>query len=572
MASPSSSFWIEPVDSHRNLRVIRSIFWLVTFCAGFLQAWASRFFVSPDGNCYLDIASAYLRGDWKNAVNAYWSPLFSWLLALTFAVFHPSPYWESTLLHLLNLAGLLVGLRCFEFFFRAFLRARQLRSQSGDATETLPELGWWILGYGLFLSTSLLVSSVTITTPDVWVAVFTFIIAGLVLKIQIHGGGWHWFAALGASLGCAYLTKTFYFPLSFVFLLAAWMATGNPLKTAKQSILALLVFLAIAGPWVVTLSRSKHRATFGDVGKLAFATLIDNIPQPFFWQGEDNTGIPAHPVRQLLKKPRLFEFATPIGGTYPPAYDWSYWMEGVRPHFSRSGQFRALRQSAGTFFQIGLLQIEYGVVLLVLFYLSWGNWDWFLHIREHPYVWLPALIACLSYTIVLVENRYVAPFIPLLWLAALSAFLGTASHLSRRVAIALVLAVVSVTGLRIAKSAVSDFAVSISKRQNMEWTVATELRGLGVMPGDKVAGLSRVAEAHWARLAGVQIVAEIPLGDEGIFWSAAPEEKRKVFEIFATTGASVVVTRNPPIGATEEGWIPLGNTTFYAYRLPRKPI
>jgi hypothetical protein len=96
--------------------MIRGIFWLVTICAGFLQAWASRFWISPDGINYLDIASAYLRGDWNHAVNAYWSPLFSWLLALCFWVFRPSPYWESTLLHLLNFVGLLLALRSFEFF------------------------------------------------------------------------------------------------------------------------------------------------------------------------------------------------------------------------------------------------------------------------------------------------------------------------------------------------------------------------------------------------------------------------------------------------------------------------
>jgi len=91
--------------------------------------------------------------------------------------------------------------------------------------------------------------------------------------------------------------------------------------------------------------------------------MIDQIPQPFFWQGEDATGTPKHPVRQLLSNPRLYEFATPVGGTYPPAYDTSYWMEGVRPHFSLRGLLRILRQSAGTYFQIWLLQLEFGVGL-----------------------------------------------------------------------------------------------------------------------------------------------------------------------------------------------------------------
>ena len=31
-----------------------------------------------DGVSYLDIGDAYFRGDWKAAVNAYWSPVYSW--------------------------------------------------------------------------------------------------------------------------------------------------------------------------------------------------------------------------------------------------------------------------------------------------------------------------------------------------------------------------------------------------------------------------------------------------------------------------------------------------------------
>src|SRR5712664_928654 len=124
MDSGRLSFWIEPADSRRDLRLLRALFWVITFAAGFLQAWAARFWISPDGNNYLDIATAYLRGDWKNAINAYWSPFFSWLLALCLRLFHPAPYWESTLLHLLDFVGLLVALLCFEFFFQSFLRVR----------------------------------------------------------------------------------------------------------------------------------------------------------------------------------------------------------------------------------------------------------------------------------------------------------------------------------------------------------------------------------------------------------------------------------------------------------------
>src|SRR5215469_5403987 len=279
MATAQSWFFNESAHQKKNLQTLRVLAWLITICAGFVQAWASRFWISPDGNSYLDIASAYLHGDWSNAVNAYWSPLFSWLLALSFGVFRPSPFWESTAIHLLNLAGLLLSLRTFEFFFCAFLRLQAKWRSLGEPKETLAEIGWWILGYALFLSTSLLLLSVVNTTPDVWVAVFTYLVAGLILRIAANGGSVRLFIALGFVLGCAYLTKTVYFPLSFLFLLVAWLASRDLRKTLRQAALGFLAFALVAGSWVATLSRAKQRFTFGDVGRLTFVFFYDQLWQ-----------------------------------------------------------------------------------------------------------------------------------------------------------------------------------------------------------------------------------------------------------------------------------------------------
>jgi len=529
--------------------------------------WAERFSMTPDGTCYLDIASAYLRGDWHNAVNSYWSPLFSWLLALALAIFHPTPYWESTLLHLVNFAGSLVALGCFEFFFRSFLRHGKEFASTEDTDHALPELAWWILGYGLFLSTTLFLLPATDTSPDIWVSAITYIVAALILRIRISGGGRRLFALLGFALALAYLTKTIYFPLSFFFLLVAWMAARNFRHAAKQAALALVIFLAVAGPWIFILSQSRHRVTFGDAGKLAFDITVDRIPQPFFWQGENGSGVPRHPVRQLLAHPRVFEFAAPIGGTYPPAFDQPYWMEGVRLRLNLRGPLVVLRQSFGTLFQILQLQLEYAVLLLALFFSVKSRASWRDLLRRQAYLWMPPLVACASYTIVLIEFRYVAPFVLLLWLTAISTFLYARSEVPRRFLLALFFAVFCITGFKAAKFAVSDLLAIRASQQNVDWEVAKGLRNLGLQPGDSVAGLSRVAESQWARLAGLKIVAEIPLGDENVFWIAGPETKQKVFRLFAGTGAKMVVSKNPPPSAINKGWIPLGNTSFYAYRL-----
>jgi hypothetical protein len=141
-------------------------------------------------------------------------------------------------------------------------------------------------------------------------------------------------------------------------------------------------------------------------------------------------------------------------------------------------------------------------------------------------------------------------------------------QLQRPAALALALAILSVTGLRIAKYGISDLLACLAHPQNTDYEIAEGLHNLGIQSGDKVAGFSRVAEAHWARLAGVRIVAEIPRGNEMIFWTAPPDFQRKVLEIVAGTGAKVIVTKDSPFSAINAGWTPLGRTGYYAMRLP----
>lgn len=570
MANAKSALFEQSGNSAKNLRRLRAAAWLITISAGFIQAWASRFSISPDGSSYLDIASAYLNGDRSQVINAFWSPLFSWLLAVCFGIFRPSAYWDTTVIHLLNFVGLLLSLWAFEFFFRTFLRLPGQRYAAQEAEEPLPEFAWWMLGYALFLSTSLLVLTLVNTTPDVFVAVFTYLAAGVLLRIVIEGGGWRLFVVLGFTLGVAYLTKSFYFPMGLVFLLVAWLAAGNRRKTMKQAVMGSLAFALVAGPWVGLLSRAKNRFTFGDAGKLNFAIFYDRIPRFLFWQGENESGIAAHPVRQLLVKPHLYEFGTPIGGSYPPAFDPSYWMEGVRTRFRWRSLLLVLRQSAGTFFQIWALQVEFAVGLLILFFFLPSKLEWFLALRRQFYLWLPPLIACFSYCIVLVEFRYVAPFVLLLWVAGFASLLSVKSQLTRRLAVAVVISALTAACIRIAKSTVSDIAVMLAEPENIDWHVAEGLRSLGVQPGGKVAGLANIGEVHWARLAGVKIVAEIPSGDENAFWTAKPDEEQKVLGVFSSTGAKFVVTKNPPTCAQANGWVQLGDTQFYAYKLLSK--
>jgi len=80
---------------------------------------------------------------------------------------------------------------------------------------------------------------------------------------------------------------------------------------------------------------------------------------------------------------------------------------------------------------------------------------------------------------------------------------------------------------------------------------------------------SKHLETLCASPASVQIVRKFILS-ETIGRIFAARRRTTVFEVFAATGAAVVVTKTPLV-PSGKGWIPLRNTAFYAYRLRPKP-
>jgi hypothetical protein len=70
-------------------------FCLIAIVLGAAEAWTSRFSMNPDGVQYLDNATAYSSGDFHNALNSQWSPLYPWLIAAWFAHSGPARIWNS---------------------------------------------------------------------------------------------------------------------------------------------------------------------------------------------------------------------------------------------------------------------------------------------------------------------------------------------------------------------------------------------------------------------------------------------------------------------------------------------
>ena len=106
-----------------DLSRIRLLFWTIGPALGLLQAVALRNNIDHDAVAYLDMAGGFLHGAHGGhhgaLLNAYWSPLYPFLLA--HAIVFASPYWQATALHLVNFAVYLLVLLYFEFFLKQLL-------------------------------------------------------------------------------------------------------------------------------------------------------------------------------------------------------------------------------------------------------------------------------------------------------------------------------------------------------------------------------------------------------------------------------------------------------------------
>ncbi len=565
-------------------RYARFLFWTGGLALAFLQAWSNRYAMNPDGVSYLDMADAYLRGDWGMAINAQWSPMYSWLLSLAFFLFSPSPFWEFPVAHLVNFIVYIFAAGCFEFLLNEIAANNSVAesTQREVIGKLLPEWGWRVIGYALFIWSSLELISLRVLAPDLLVAGFVYLASGMLLRIRRGDSRYLTFAVFGLVLGFGYLAKAPMFVLAFVFMTMSLVASGNIRKMVPRVLVALLVFLSLSAPFIAAISLTKGRLTFGDSARLNYAWYVNGVPRFAHWQGSDpEKGHPSHPTRKISTSPAIYEFASPFKATYPPWYDPSYWYEGIRPRFELKGQMSLLASVAPIWAGI-LLNVHIGVFTIgfLLFCLTRRSWAGLKDLGAHWVLLVPAVIACFMFSLVNLEPRYVSPFILLSWVAVLPRIrLRVLARSQAVLACAIiVLAAISVAPVvaRTVVSVVRDKPVTSNKKQLQ---VAEALQHMGLGEGDPVASVGDSFRAYWARLARVRIVAEVAskgkeneiiAGDVDSFWADDEAARQKAISVFAGLGAKVVVTDHVPDPAKAAGWERIGDTPYYVYKLANR--
>lgn len=557
---------------------------LTAVALGALHTWAAAtsHSMNADGISYLDIGDAYMRGDWNTAISSVWSPMYSWILGPVMKLVSPPMRWEFPVVQIVNFAIYLLALACFAFFWRQLSDYRRARTEnpSGTSSVSLPEWAWMSLGYILFLVASLHLIEIWSVTPDMLMAAFVYLAAGLIVRIRMGVSTWHTFVLLGAVLGLGYLAKAIMFPISFIFLAVTLLSADSLSWAAPRVLVALVVFLVLSLPFVALVSVAEGEFTVSDVGTLTYARCINRVPYPH-WQGDaPGHGTPEHPSRKIFETPPIYEFGTPIGGTYPISLDPSYWYEGLDVRFDLHRQVDYTLFSALFYFDLFFRQhvgLTFGVLLLYL--VSSRRSLQIVDVTSQWGLVIPALAAFGFYGLVCVAGRYVGVFVVLFWADLLANVRLPESQVSRRLAslvgtlmVALMLVNVIAFNLEGYRGLTGQGNLNVSSNRQavpLRWPgeVAEELHALGIQPGDKVAVIGYGFDSFWARLARVQIVAEMLGWEADPFWLGDRALQSEVLHAFATTGARAVVAERVPGYAAPSEWHRVGDSDYYVYIL-----
>jgi len=529
---------------------------------GVAQAWATRHVIFSDGISYIEIASAYAHGDWPNAINSYWSPLYSWILALALLAFKPGPYWQASMIHVVNFGAYLAGLLALELLLHEVVM--RMRTEPFGPAGTLSRATLYLASYTAFPVAAL--GIIGYNSPDTISIALMLFLSALLLRVSRTGGSWVTFTLIAVACALFYLARTGFAPSIPVCIAIVIIILGRQQRPVfLPTLLMISVIALIAGPFVIAISKKANRFTLGDSGKLTYGWEASGAVRFTHWQGEPgDIGIPLHPTKLVNRSPDAYVFDGPVGGSYSPWFDPTYWYQGIKPKVKPLLQIRVFLVDLKLAIQL-LLSSPITLPALILI-LHMGVTLWLRRFLLFWPILLPAVAGLLLYCLVYIEKRYVASNLLVIWIAALASIRvsegrwrywgGVATQTICLVVFAFFL---YSRVLPPAGSAVRDLVHGHEQEKNLNYLFAERLRELGLRPGNRVAFIGIGTNADWARLDGVRIVGEIPVvwdrpqkllnnylienADQiKMFWSADSATREHVLDAFRNAGAVMVVS------------------------------
>ena len=366
--------------------------------------------LAPDAISYLSIGRDYAAGRWGEAVNGYWGPLMSWLLAPLLAL-HMA---DSAAVKAVAFLGGLAAFAGVITLSRRFAMSRPARS------ITLAIAGLMVIYMMLG------------TVPDLLLAsVLLFYLAALL------GSGYSNSirpAVLCGVLGAlAYSTKSYaffffgaHFTLANIFF---WLRSHGPRRTqvVKNWMAGLAAFAILSAPWVAAISWKEGRPVLNTTGAYNYRLI-----------GPRSLGYPGmHGLLPPSRPHSISAWEDPRADSLPP---WSP-LESANAFQHQLALVK--RNAAGI--ALYLMHVSPLLILILPAYIVScmkrdGQWfgEWVV----------PVMTLCLypgGYLLVSVEDRYLYFMAFLLLLMAFRAYDGMAENTSLSRVLRLGLAMVLVT-------------------------------------------------------------------------------------------------------------------------------
>lgn len=337
---------------------------LFTFLYGRLQ-WQQRYRLQPDEISYLEIGQLYQEGKYKDALNAYWSPLFS-LISIPFSYFIGWPYAGK----LLNVV--LIPLFFFStYFFTSYVLRNHYKAL-------------FVSCLTLLMPTEFIYAWLYVT-PDLLLTIFCIWFLMLFFVQLKKNNTLSWFL-FGIFSGIGYLIKTIFLPIALIFIIVGLLIAKGKSTTKKirYSLLGLIIIPII---WGLLLFTKYHKFTLGTNAQVNYKVYVTEEERFDFFNNPS----------QYHK------------------YGTSYWIDpsDFSPiKFNLFKQVMVIKKNISKLILILLLNLTFGIVLIL---------PALNQIKKSVYLKLILLFILIWYTtysLILVTPRYLWPTIPFWFLIA----------------------------------------------------------------------------------------------------------------------------------------------------------
>ena len=258
------------ISNHLDLNLILIAYSLLVF----FSIYSHHYHLGADGISYVSIATKYTHGDWFNAINAYWSPLYSWLISPILYFVGYDPYYAA---YVTRIVSFVAG------FFTIIGMGRLC--STFDLSDSFKRI--------VLITTAPLVLfySISFDTPDVLVLCLLVYYFSYIFS-ENYPNNWFNGAMCGFLGGIGFLGKTYIFPFflaHFIFFnfLYYFKGRNSSKKNIRRNfILGLVVFLAISGLWIGTLSSKYDKLTIGTTTEYNRAITGPEYPtHPVYFMG-----------------------------------------------------------------------------------------------------------------------------------------------------------------------------------------------------------------------------------------------------------------------------------------------